>query len=208
MKRAFIGLVAASLLIVALPALGKGVAGIEIMGPGITKPLVIESDGTSATQELVNRWVEAIGMEHLIYGADGGGITAGPPTEILGPEYELTFLHMVPGGVTEIPGSLYPFAEGGALVFVERGLPIGEPEVSVLGGWFRSDTDVVALLEEYGVDVASIDPKAVGAPESQTPASPGWLTPLFVVVVAGLVGLWAVWRRPATSPDVAAQPSR
>jgi MYXO-CTERM domain-containing protein len=207
MKRASIGLVAALLVLVALPALGKGVVGVEISGPGIADPLVIEADGTSGSAHQVNAWIEATGMGYLIYGANGGNLTDRPPTKELGPEYQLTWLHMVPGDVAEILGSLYPFAEGGALVYIEPGYPIEELNMTVPGGWFVSDADVIALLEEYGVDVASINLDAAILPESAPPAGTSWMVPIVPAALAVLVGLWAIRRRPVTSEDVAPQPS-
>ena len=215
MRRSVMLAAFALLLLLAMPmALGKGVGGLVVQGPGIDGQLTIVGDGTPASAERVNPWISGAGFPELAYGSDTRAITSSPQTDNLGPEYRITWIHMGPRGDFEIPALLYPLAEGGALVYMEPGAYFDDIDMTVTGGWYHSTADLAALLEQYGVHVAleteSAQVTTLAEPPPEEPTAPAdaaasgqpiagtsrWLALAGLGIATALVGLWATGRRP------------
>ena len=202
-------------MLIAVPALAKGIQGATIEGPGGDSVRLTGSGEPGSGGSLAD-FSEATGFFQLVFSADitgdGLGILAEAPTAQLGPEFKITW--QIEG--SEVEALLYPSADGGALVYMESGLHIPGLDVATTGGWFSSPADVEAMLREYGagvpefneVTVAPPSDMAESAPESEVQASPPSLatktasSPRPAVAVGGPVllaalgGIWAMWRRP------------
>jgi len=151
-RMALVGVMAAIYLVGALPALAKGVSSATIEGPGLEEPLVIEATAV--------RLVEASGFWELLYGADGespgatGALLSQPPSGDLGPAYEVTWY--LGGDPYPAPSTVYPFAPGGPLVYVEEGKVGGFFGIDIVpGGWFAADPILTDLMVGYGVPMAT-----------------------------------------------------
>jgi len=126
-----------------MPALAKGLIGVTIEGPGIAGPIFLESDGTSKSADQFNELFKATGFAKMVWGSVVTGenqLLIDQPEGKLGAEYRLTWIQMGPEGDVEMPALLYPFAAGGPLVYMERGIEgIEAPDRSAaVGSHFRT----------------------------------------------------------------------
>ena len=217
MKRVLVGSIAVMVVLIAVPALAKGLLGVTIEGPGIAEPIFLESDRTLESADQFHELFKATGFAEMVWGSmvtGGSQLLTEQPTDELGPEYRLTWIQMGPEGDIEIPGLLYPFAAGGPLVYMEPGAEIIAESSVTRGGWFASSYDIAAILQEYGVGVSAVK-SASAPPEVETvkaaplpePEQAGVEAPrmsaalpiagsLAVLGIAALVGFWAMRRRP------------
>ena len=202
-------------MLVALPALAKGIQGATIDSPS-GESIRLTSEGEPGSGRSLVEFGEATGFFQLVFSADvtgeGLGILTEAPTAQLGPEFKITW--HIEG--SEVEALLYPSADGGALVYMEPGLHIPGLDVTTTGGWFSSPADLETMLREYGADVPESFDVPVALPADMiesTPASevqaappPPVPTPATspppavaiagLVLLAGLIGIWAMWRRP------------
>ena len=211
MKRVLVGSFAVLVVLIALPALAKGLIGVTIEGPGIAGPIFLESDGTSESADQFHELFNATGFAEMAWGAVVTGenqLLTELRTDELGPEYHLTWIGMGPEGNIEMPALLYPFAAGGPLVYMEPDIEIIENSSVARGGWFVSSYDIEAILLDYGLDVSAV--KSTSAPVEveavkaaplpgpdlaaveTSPTSVG----VGLLVMAVLAGFWAMGRRP------------
>lgn len=217
MKRVLIGSVALLVVLIALPALAKGLIGVTIEGPGIAEPIFLGGDGTSESAAQFEELLEATGFAEMVWGSVVTGenqLLIEQPEGKLGAEYRLTWIQMGPEGDIEIPGLLYSFAAGGPLVYMEPGAAIIAESSVTRGGWFASSYDIAAILQEYGVDMSAV--KSESAPVEVEPvkaaplptldlaavetSSASMAVPIAVgaglLVMVVLASFWAIGRRP------------
>lgn len=101
MKRVLVGSFAVLVVLIALPALAKGLIGVTIEGPGIAGPIFLESDGTSESADQFHELFKATGFAEMAWGAVVTGenqLLTELPTDELGTEYHLTWIGMGPDG--------------------------------------------------------------------------------------------------------------
>ena len=217
MKRVLLGSIALLVVLIAIPALAKGVIGVTIEGPCIAGPIFLESDGTSESADQFHELFKATGFAEMVWGSVVTGenqLLTEQPEGKLGSEYRLTWIQMGPEGDLEMPALLYPFAAGGPLIYMERGIEGIEGSGPIRGGWFVSSYDIEAILLDYGVAVSSV--KSASAPVEVEAVKPAPLpgpdlaavespptsvaAPIAVgvglLVMAVLAGFWAMGRRP------------
>jgi hypothetical protein len=217
LKRVLVGSFAVLVVLIALPALAKGLIGVTIEGPGIAGRIFLESDGTSESADQFHELFKATGFAEMAWGAVVTGenqLLTEQPEGKLGSEYRLTWIQMGPEGDVEMPALLYPFAAGGPLVYMEPDIEIIENSSVARGGWFASSYDIAAILQEYGVDVSAV--KSTSTPVEVEPVksaplampdlaavetpSTSMAVPIAVgaglLLMAVLAGFWAMGRRP------------
>jgi hypothetical protein len=193
---AMVGLVAVlAPLALAAPAQAKGPVSAVISGPGIdTTRLTFDSDETklAALLDIAYPWI------------DGRGVwRAGRPAGELGPMYSVTYRMPPEMRLTRdevVRQTIYPFADGGAVVYTARGQTMfGNP---LQHGWKTASGQLTAVMRDLG----AVDPNAATNAASVTPAAAtstrevddsGAAWPWFAVVAVGigvLVGVGALWR--------------
>jgi len=223
---------AALTLAVAGPATAKGPQQVTITAPG-GDPIEIpatpppkESDGEPrplfepeavAPEARFVRLSEDLGIWETA--GDGAALVPEAPTGYLGPALtvEWAMYNPTPANPDAAPSvvqTVYPLAEGGALVHTEGGQRyFGTGET--VAGWFRAPDDLLATLEASGVEVELRTPDVTpargggtaAADLSQTGGQRTWLLPTAVgTVVVAAAGLAArvAWRpRPSDATTAA-----
>ena len=181
-------------LAVAAPAEAKGPESAVISGPGVesTRLTWISAEDDLATLlDVAFPWDE-VGKEPP---------RAEPPLEELGAMYAVTYHmpsiqgHSRAGTVRQ---ALYPFAEGGPLVYTPPsqrmlGLPVDS-------GWQEASTRLTLLLRDLGADPDAATNQTVVAPAAQTDAPADDTGSAWPWIAAGatgvgvLLGVGALWR--------------
>lgn len=181
-RLAFAGATGALLVLMALPAQAKLTGEATISGPGLPGggSITVDGDGSprsgwAAFSALLD--LGAVGMEK-------------PPTRDLGPRYEVVLEMRQPRQEEDLVKHLYPYAEGGALLYTPPGQKLYD--VRIRSGWAAATTRLMDLLVEAGLPesapvlesftepAARPDPRVTTADES---------VPLVVWATAGLAGL-------------------
>lgn len=146
-------------------ALAKGPTGVSIAGPDLDEPIEVRGVSESCESGVCGDLLRAVGFFHLVFGVDEG---TSPRSDIGrtpgGPVYSLVW----DMGVA-IPMDLYPFAEGGPLVYIAPGLyeeAAHSQSFEVPGRWFRADPVVLDLMSAYGVPLDQIPAPLASADES------------------------------------------
>lgn len=180
----FVGATVALLVLMALPAQAKLTGEATISGPGLMGGGSITVDGDGSPR---SGWAAFSGL--LDIGATG---TKEAPTSELGPRYEVV-LEMRPRQDEDIVKHLYPFAEGGALLYTPPGQKLYD--VRIRSGWTAATTRVMDLLHEAGLPesvpilesvtepAARPDPRATATDEG---------VPTVVWAIASLAGLLVI----------------
>jgi hypothetical protein len=135
----FAGATLALLLLAALPAQAKVAGEANISGPGLPGGGSINLDGSdragwAAFSGLLD--VGAVGMEK-------------PPTKDLGPRYEVVLDVRQPPQTNDIVQHLYPYAEGGPLLYTPPGQEL--LDFRAPSGWAAATTDLMDMLHEAGL---------------------------------------------------------
>ncbi len=205
-KSLFVTLLALCLIAIAAPGWAKVEATPQdatMIGPGIDEPIDLDGNAARSLLEKTN------GYEAL-YGAY---ISSDPaPAGELGPRYTISYQvgvldHAAPNKTetTTFTQYMYPFAEGGPMLFVPEGqkLPIdGAPEMT--SGWASISDFAMEHLRFYGLPKrADVFPAASTATGAATQASTipyMWILLGALVLGAGLLShrrLWTPHRREA-----------
>jgi hypothetical protein len=173
-------------------AFAKGPTDATLTGPGIDGsiklgvapwelgdglPEAVEGDNGTAT-EIARGDLMALADDTRLWSAldsTGGAVASAPPTDDLGPRYGLTWtlIGPTPDG-NEIVQDIYPYADGGAVTYIEPGTPYWGTE-QFQGGW------EVASPRLYETLVAA------GLPSE--PATAGWALPQLLIACGILVVL-------------------
>src|SRR5918999_962552 len=132
----FAGATLAILLLAALPAQAKVAGEANISGPGLPGGGSINLDGSdgagwAAYSGLLD--VGAVGMEK-------------PSAKDLGPRYEVILDVRQPPQTKDIMQHLYPYAEGGPLLYTPPGQELLDFQAP--SGWAAATTNLMDMLHE------------------------------------------------------------
>jgi hypothetical protein len=182
-------------LTLAAPAQAKGPVSAVVSGPGIdTTRLTFDSDETelAALLDIAYPWI------------DGRGVwRAERPAGELGPMYSVAYrmpAKMGPHRKEVVRQMIYPFADGGAVVYTARGQTMfGAP---LQHGWKTASAQLTAVMQDLGAadpnaatNAASVTPAAATSTREVDDSEAAW--PWFAAVAVGigvLVGVGALWR--------------
>lgn len=132
----------------AWPASAKGPSEGTIEGDGIDAPIVIGfGEGTPSGDRLI----DAVGFFPAVFEQTPDPMLDAQPTPGLGPELTLSWTVPGPDGeIWEIVQLLYPYADGGPLVYTDPGQLVFEG-MRTRGGWFRAPDRLITMLGGIGV---------------------------------------------------------
>jgi hypothetical protein len=185
----FVALGVASMVAMATPAGAKVAGSATISGPGIGGGGSITMGGTGG------------GRFPMMTGLFDPGLVSGErPPGALGPRYVSTYVIEEPAGQPAIVQHLYPFADGGPLVYTPRDQEWlgGGADGTARSGWFRAPPELVEELRARGLPAEA--PSSGAA--SSTARSPGgngsvpWTIGVFAAML--LVAAVAARRRDGT----------
>jgi hypothetical protein len=168
----FLGVVAA--VAVALPAQAKIEGTAFVSGPGLPGGGAGAGGGSGGG---------SIRMD----GSDGNGypIISGlvepdrfltsKPTGDLGPRYQARLLITTPNRQPDVVQHLYPFAEGGPVLYTPPGQDfIMAPSGQATGGWYRMPSELLRELRDRGLpETAPVAPNPADGPAVAQPTTPG-----------------------------------
>jgi hypothetical protein len=187
MRRIVLPFAAAGLLVaMALPAQAKVAGTAYIDGPGLPGG-GISVDGSDGAG-----WPVLSGL------LDGGLVEESAPAGPLGPRYEVTYVIAEPPGQPDVIQHLYPFAEGGPVVYTPGGQEwFGGTAGTAPAGWFAAGQELMELLTDEGLPITAPAIERAPAPQTEpSPALPWAIAGLAALLLAGVAGLQRV--RPAT----------
>ena len=175
-------------LVLATPALAKGVTQASITGPGLGRPVTVSVvAGSEALPEQGNALsglADQTGLFTVLFGPNIGDasmpdqpsrLRMPPAAATLGPRYTVTYT--VPG-IAPAPGQasdqvrqyLYPRAAGGPVIYTLPGQQgFGQP--LQITGWLRGTPQLTATLTRLGVPAGASLPSAPSSAAS-VPAAP------------------------------------
>jgi hypothetical protein len=180
-----VALVATTMTLIASPALAKGAESVTLTGPGIGRPIKLDTTDTG----LLGRAMTQTGLWWSTRG-DRPLPLEGPPPGELGPGYTLTWI--LYGEDVVIRQVVYPFAQGGVVVHTPiqewvRGRAEG-------AGWFDAPA-LQTTLARLGVPLGggSSASDALHETAGRSPGRRAAAAPLYFAVVSlGLVAALAV----------------
>lgn len=144
----------AALLItaVAMPAAAKGASEATITGAGLDAPISVTTGGEGDPNGPgdLTRLGDHTGFFPAVFGQRPDPMRTEAPAGQLGPEYTITWVLPGPVDDREIVMLVYPFAEGGAVSFVEPGQPYFEVE-ETQGGWYVGGERLHTTLVDLGL---------------------------------------------------------
>ena len=176
MRRSLFVIAGLALLVCwAPPAAAKGPTSAQLTGPGLRSPIEL----TTAMGVIADR----THASSLVFGLAGDTALAGSPPDVRrGPEYRLRFSVDLAAGGRQIvlDQHVFPFAEGGALVFTPPGQRNPFAPDALPGGWSHADPGLTDALVDAGVPT----------PAAPAEPSPGraWLPLAGVVLVLAGAG--------------------
>jgi len=152
----------------------KGPSGAEITGEGIATPIAVGAEFVHTNL------VEETGLYAAVFGQEPSAMLAVAPSGELGPRFTIAWsLPWSDGGPTtvdRIDQDLYPYADGGPVVYTAPGQAFYGSE-RTRGGWFRAPATLVARLQTLGVPervaIALPAPRATTAPRAEGTANAG-----------------------------------
>jgi hypothetical protein len=172
---------ALALVVLAGSAQAKGPSDGAIEGEGLPAPIRInDGEGTAGG----NRLIEDVGFFEAAFGMVPSPMMAEAPTGDLGPQLTLRWTGPGPeGDDSVIVQELYPYAEGGPLVYTEPGQVFFVTE-HTNGGWFRARDRLLTTLQSMGLP-------PVGALSGGSPSADGTRWDLVGASLAAVVLLGA-----------------
>jgi hypothetical protein len=187
MRTAIVVLVALAGLLGAVPAaLAKGPSAAVIEGPGLERPVRIESYEASGQLPGLSTLMEHTGGT-VMFGS-GTRLQADRPAVELGPRFAVTYLMDTEVVLRQ---ELYPFADGGPYTFI----PPGQKSIFVTSdmdsGWFRGPARLTAVMTAMGADSTAVVAAAPATPAAAGTNTGWWLggslTAVALVLAAGVV---------------------
>ena len=168
----------------------KGPTEATIEGDSLEAPIVL-SIGKGKSDDDFWKLAEQSGFYETTFRQTPDPTMDAPPTKNLGPSFTVTWT--VPyeegmGAASTIVNTLYPYAEGGALLYSEPGQRIYDAATN--GGWMRSSRLLPTMLERLGVPAPGTD-ATTSTPAPSRPATDdtrNWW-PVSIVVAAAVAGL-------------------
>jgi hypothetical protein len=145
-------------------ASAKGAQRLTVTGPGLAAPIILTNSAESG------RSLSAIAEKTGLFKYPADRVLVAKPSGNPGPRYVATYDWLVAQGTTApLRQELYPFAEGGAVVYTPPGQRVGggaRPPV----GWYGSGAELTMLLVAAGVPVppSYVVPVPVAAPPALT----------------------------------------
>ena len=181
MRRLSVALLAGAAIVAgALPAQAKVAGAANISGPGVGGGGISMRGDDGAGYPVMSGLLE-----------DGARATTQAPTDTVGPRYTARYDIRFPKGQPSVVQYLYPFAEGGPLVYTPPGQEwIGGAHGTAPSGWFTMRPELLQELQDRGLPETS--PVAVQAPGTERqpqPAPPAWPSAVVwaMVLLAGLL---------------------
>jgi hypothetical protein len=213
-----VALLALALVLVAAPAaMAKGATALNITGPGLDKPISLRGLGEPGTDTALAEISDNAGLFAVMFGDDGGRLSAERPAGELGPRYTITY--SVPGddGTYRIVQDLYPWAAAGPFTYAKPGQRLWGGQ-GFVGGWFRTPLALLPILKAVGFPARpstapkpipaapiAVSPAAATVPQDKQSAWPVAATAAGVTAVALVGGALAVRvtrrRRTASGPS-------
>ena len=183
----FVAVIAAALLVPTV-APAKGPIAAKISGPGFSKRVSVQNDGSGGTPG--GDLTQQAGFFPAAFGQQPDPMLHRRPAH-LGPRY--TIVWNVPGaGPRErLRQDLYPYARGGAVTYMKPGQAIFD--MTTRGGWYR-DPQLKRTLVGLGLSAKAPAPARSASDPGSGPnwALIGGLLTAAALVAAG-VALW--WRQ-------------
>jgi hypothetical protein len=181
-----VALLALALLLVAAPAaLAKGATALRITGPGLDKPISLRGLGEPGSDTALAEISDDAGLFAVMFGDDGGRLSAERPAGELGPRY--TIAYSVPGddGSYRIVQDLYPWAAAGPYTYAKPGQRLWGGQ-GFVGGWFRTPLALLPVLKSVGF------PARPGTAPKPVPAAPIAASPAAATVAPDQRSAWPV----------------
>jgi hypothetical protein len=218
---AVVGLVVA---LTPIPASAKGPMVVEatITGPGLKRPVTFShgtGDGAPSESKRMQLFAEQAGVhQRILFGEDGSVDTREPSGE-LGPRFTVTWAVAFAGiyrlDPAEFDSSLYPYAEGGPVLYTaETKLDFGERGETgglfhVDAGWQHGPLALVDNLQAWGIppldELITAPPARDRAPAraraTAPAAAPGSQIPWLLIGVIAAGSLVAAFARSALRKD-------
>ena len=182
----------------------KGPSDAEITGAGITTPIAVPPDVFSANL------IEETGFFAAAFGQEPNPMLATAPRGELGPRFTIAWsLPWSDGGPTQVDQveqDLYPYADGGPVVYTAPGQTFYMSE-HTRGGWFRAPDharDAAADARDPRRSRPSTRPRqsrpetralAASREEATNDVDPPWLLIGASVVLVGAAGALVLIRR-------------
>jgi hypothetical protein len=161
-------------LAAAATAWAKGPTAARITGPGLGEPIVLSGFGESGDGSPLAVLTMEGGFFPATFGEVPDPMLPQKPSGELGPRYSVTYTVPGPSSEAHIEQSLFPYAEGGTLLYTPPNQPIFEGE-RTRGGWFRAAPRLRAALVRAGLPETAprADATAVDSAASPPIASAG-----------------------------------
>jgi hypothetical protein len=137
-------------VVLALPvaAQAKGPSAASISGPGLSDPLLVTGLGDESGL------VGQMGFFPATFGQSPDPMLASRPAGDLGPRYTVRYTVPGPNNTNSVVRQdLYPYAEGGPVLYMKPGQPFFETQ-RTRGGWFRANADLTRTLVRLGLPKA------------------------------------------------------
>jgi hypothetical protein len=142
---------ATTLVLVPTTASAKGPGSIEVIGPGLNEPIRVDRVGNTSSPG--GQLVQAAGFFQsfapFATGARAAAMATSPPGGARGSRYVVTYF-LSSDREERVRQEVYPFAEGGPLVYTPAGQEV-YGVASPTGGWRRVDPLLIDLLVSLGV---------------------------------------------------------
>ena len=173
MKRGILlGAVLSIFLAFAETAAAKGPTAANISGPGLSGPLLLTGNAESGDGSPMAVLTMQGGFFPATFGESPDPMLPKRPSGDLGSRY--TVVYTVPGPTDEaqIRQSLFPYAEGGPVLYTRPGQPFFDTE-RTRGGWFRASEALTVALVRAGLPgaTATAVSSAQESPTSPPPAA-------------------------------------
>ncbi|HEX8861930.1 MAG TPA: hypothetical protein VGC06_23065, partial [Actinomycetes bacterium] len=168
-----VALLALALVLIAAPAaMAKGATALRITGPGLDKPISLRGLGEPGTDTALAEISDDAGLFAVMFGDDGGRLSAERPAGELGPRYTIAYSVPGDGGTYRIVQDLYPWAAAGPFTYAKPGQRLWGGQ-GFVGGWFRTPLALLPVLKSVGFPARpSTAPKPVpAAPIAASPAA-------------------------------------
>jgi len=191
--------VVVAILLVPATAHAKGPDAATIEGAGLAAPIAVDGNhGGSSFTDLR----EETGFMPAAFRETPDPMMRTAPTTELGPKLVITWRVPAEGGAAgSIRQDVYPYADGGPLVYTEPGQTFLHTE-HTYGGWYRAVPALTASLRRLGVPAPAASQTPTTVAKQAPPPDSTWTGPLLVALAIAVgagalvtIGLTAIARR-------------
>lgn len=141
--------VLAVFLLTPATATAKGPTAASISGPGLSRPLLLRGFGESGDGSPLAVLTMDGGFFPAAFGQSPDPMLPGRPAADLGPRYVVVYTVPGPSDTDHIRQELFPYAEGGPVLYTAPNQPFFDSE-RTRGGWFRAPERLKAALVRAG----------------------------------------------------------